>query len=132
MKKAYLVIMAAVLAASVLVGCSKGYESLKNAGDLGITLKVDRYPLVKGDNSLTVQITEKSGKAMTDATVAVRYSMPPMSGMPPMEFNTQAAPKGNGYSFSANVPMEGGWKIDVTVMQPGKTPFNATFNIDAR
>lgn len=132
MKKAYLAIMAVVLAASVLVGCSKGYESQKSAGDLGIMLKVDRYPLVKGDNTLSVQITEKSGKAVTDATVAVRYFMPPMPGMAPMQFNTQAAPKGGGYSFSANIPMEGGWKVEVTVTQPGKTAVNATFNVDAR
>jgi len=132
MKKAYLVILAVVLVASVLVGCSKGYESQKSVGDLGITLKVDRYPLVKGDNTLSVQIAEKSGKAVTDAMVAVRYSMPPMSGMPPMQFNTQAAPKGSGYSFSANIPMEGGWKVEVTATQPGKTPVNATFNVDAR
>ena len=131
MKKAYVVVVAVVLAVSVLAGCSKGYESQKNAGDLGISLKVDRYPLVKGDNALSVQITQ-GGKAVTDALVNVRYSMPPMSGMAPMEFNTQAAPKGSIYSFSANIPMEGGWKVDVTVTQPGKTPVNATFNVDAR
>jgi outer membrane murein-binding lipoprotein Lpp len=51
MRKTYLVIIAVVLATSVLFGCSKGYESQKNVGDTGITLKVDRYPLVKGDNT---------------------------------------------------------------------------------
>jgi hypothetical protein len=132
MKKAYLVIMAVVLAASVLAGCSKGYESQKSVGELGITLKVDRYPLVKGDNTISVQIADQSGKSVTDATVNVRYYMPPMSGMAPMEFNTQAASRGGGYSFAANIPMEGGWKVDVTVTQPGKTPVNATFNVDAR
>jgi len=132
MKKACLVVMAAVLAASVLAGCSKGYESQKSVGDLGITLKIDRYPLVKGDNALSVLVADQSGKAVTDATVNVRYYMPPMPGMAPMEFNTQAAPRGSGYSFAANIPMEGGWKADVTVMQPGKTPVNATFNVDAR
>ena len=132
MKKAYLVIMAVVLAISVLAGCSKGYESQKNVGDLGITLKVDRYPLVKGDNTLSVQVVEQGGKAVTDATVNVRYYMPPMPGMPPMEFNTQAAPRGSVYTCAANIPMEGGWKVEVTVTQPGKTPVNATFNVDAR
>jgi len=131
-KKAYLIIMVVVLTASVLAGCSKGYESQKKVGDLGITLKVDRYPLVKGDNTLSVQVAEQSGKAVTDATINVRYYMPPMSGMAPMEFNTQAAPKGDSYSFAANIPMEGGWKVDVTVTQSGKTPVNTTFNVDAR
>lgn len=132
MKKTYVVIMAVVLAASVLAGCSKGYESQKRVGDMGITLKVDRYPLVKGDNTLSVQVAEQGGKVVTDATVNVRYYMPPMSGMAPMEFNTQAALKSGGYSFAVNIPMEGGWKVEVTVTQPGKTPANATFNIDAR
>jgi hypothetical protein len=132
MKKTFLVMMVVVLAASVLAGCTKGYESQKQVGEVGIMLKVDRYPLVKGDNTLSVQIVDQSGKAATDATVNVRYYMPPMSGMAPMEFNTQAALKGSGYSFSANIPMEGGWKVDVTVTQPGKTPVNAMFNVDAR
>lgn len=132
MKKVYLVVMAAVLATSVLAGCSKGYESQKSVGDLGITLKVDRYPLIKGDNTLSVQVADQSGKSINDATVNVRYYMPPMSGMAPMEFSTQAVSKGSGYSFAANIPMEGGWKVDVTVTQPGKTPANATFNVDAR
>ena len=124
--------MAVVFIASALTGCSKGYESQKSVGDMVMTLKVDRYPLVKGDNTLSVQIAEKNGKSVADATVAVRYYMPPMSGMAPMEFNTQATAKGSGYSFAANIPMEGGWKIDVTATQPGKTPVNATFNVDAR
>jgi len=132
MKKFYGVIMAVVLAVSVVAGCSKGYESQKNVGDMGITLKVDRYPLVKGDNTLSLQVVEKSGKSVTDATVSVRYYMPPMPGMAPMEFSTQAAPKGSGYAFAANIPMEGGWKVDVSVTQPGKAPVSATFNIDAR
>ena len=132
MKKFYGVIMAVVIAASVVAGCSKGYESQKNVGDMGITLKVDRYPLVKGDNTLSLQVAEKGGKSVTDATVNVRYYMPAMAGMAPMEFSTQAAPKGNGYAFAANIPMEGGWKVDVSVTQPGKTPVTATFNIDAR
>jgi hypothetical protein len=132
MKKACLVGLVVVLSMSVLAGCSKGYESQKTVGDLAMTLKVDRYPLVKGDNTLSVQIAEKSGKAVTDAAVAARYYMPSMPGMAPMEFNTQAAVKGSGYSFAANIPMEGGWKIDVTVTQPGKTPVNVTFNVDAR
>jgi hypothetical protein len=52
--------------------------------------------------------------------------------MAPMEFTTQAALKGDQYAFSANVPMEGGWKIEISVARPGKPAATATFNIDAR
>ncbi len=123
---------AVVIAGLVLFGCSKGYEKKTVAGDLTITLSIDRYPLVKGDNMLSVQAADASGKPVTDAAVSVRYFMPVMPGMAPMDFNTQAVLTGDHYAFSANVPMEGGWKAEVSVARPGKPAATATFNIDAR
>ncbi len=132
MRRRYLVLFAAVISTAVIFGCSKGYESQKAVDDVSITLKADRYPLIKGDNSLAVSVVDTAGKAVPDAAVQVRYYMPPMPGMAPMEFNTQAAPKGPGYSFTANIPMEGGWKAEVTVTRPGKPVVTSTFNLDAR
>jgi hypothetical protein len=132
MKKVLIAFAAAVIAGLLLFGCSKGYEKSTVAGDLTITLSVDRYPLVKGDNMLSVKAADSSGKPVTDAAVSVRYFMPAMPGMAPMDFNTQAMLKGDRYAFSANVPMEGGWKAEVSVTRPGKPVATATFNIDAR
>jgi YtkA-like len=132
MKKVLIGFAAAVIAGLLLFGCSKGYEKRTVAGDLTITLSVDRYPLVKGDNMLSVKAADASGKPVTDAAVSVRYFMPAMPGMAPMDFNTQAMLKGDQYAFSANVPMEGGWKAEVSVARPGKSAATATFNIDAR
>lgn len=132
MKKAYLVIVALVIAMAVVAGCSKGYESAKTVGDVGIMLKAERYPLVKGDNALSAKVVDKAGNAVTDATVQVRYYMPAMPGMAPMEYTTLASLKGGAYAFGANIPMEGGWKMDISVTQPGKPAVNATFNVDAR
>lgn len=132
MKKQVLPVLMLVLSVAVLAGCSKGYESQKNAAGMNITLKADRYPLVKGDNTLSVKITDPSGKAVTDPKVDVRFYMPRMPGMAPMEYTIQPQLKGNEYPFTLNVAMEGGWKIDATVTQPGKAPVMSTFNIDAR
>ena len=132
MKKAFTVFSLAVLALMMVFACAKGYESQKSAGDLKVTLSVERYPLVKGDNSLNVKVADAAGKAITDAAVVVRYFMPPMPGMAPMEYKTQAVMKGDGYSFSANIPMEGGWKAEVSVTRGGSPAVTATFNIDAR
>jgi uncharacterized GH25 family protein len=132
MKKVLIGFAAIAIAGLVLFGCSKGYEKKTVAGDLTITLSIDRYPLVKGDNMLSVKAVDASGKPVTDATVSVHYFMPAMPGMAPMDFNTQAVLKGDQYVFSANVPMEGGWKTEVSVARPGKPAATATFNIDAR
>jgi hypothetical protein len=132
MRKVYLAIIVAGLAAAVVTGCSRGYESRKTVDDVTVTLSAGYYPLVKGDNTLTVKVTDASGKPVTDAQVSVRFYMPPMPGMAPMEFNPPATLKGNAYTFTSNVPMEGGWKADVSVARPGKAAVTATFNVDAR
>jgi len=132
MRKASLIFMIAVLFGAIVFACSKGYESQKSAGDLRVTLSVERYPLVKGDNTLIVKVADASGKAITDAAVSVRYFMPPMPGMAPMEYKTQAVLKNVRYSFSANIPMEGGWKAEVSVTRGGNPAVTVTFNVDAR
>ncbi len=125
-------VFVAVVALAALAGCTKGYESSKTAGDLSIKLAASRYPLIKGDNDLTVKVADASGAAVKDAQVDVRYYMPAMPGMAPMEFRTQAAESGGAYHAKANIPMEGGWKVEVSVTQPGKPMQTATFNVDAR
>lgn len=97
-----------------------------------VTLSVGSYPLVKGDNTLTVKVADSTGKAVTDAQVNVRFYMPPMPGMSPMELTSQATPKGNAYNASVNPPMEGGWKTEISVARPGKPAVTATFNLDVR
>ncbi len=132
MKKFFLVVLAGSMMLSLIVGCSKGYVSQKTVDSTTITLKAEQYPLIKGDNALSVKVADLSGKSAGDAMVMARYYMPPMPGMAPMEYKTMAQAKGEEYVLTANIPMEGGWKIDVTSTQPGKPAVTATFNVDAR
>lgn len=131
MRKAFIV-LTVVFALAAIAGCSKGYMSEKNSSGLKITLKAERYPLVTGDNKIILAITDSAQKTVTDAKVDVRFYMPPMPGMAPMDSNTQAMVMGDKYMATVNVPMEGGWKSDVTVTQSGKEAVTATFNVDAR
>jgi hypothetical protein len=121
-----------MLAVVIAAGCSKGYRSERTVDDLKVTLSAGSYPLIKGDNTLAVLVADATGAAVTGATVNVRYFMPPMPGMAPMDFKTQAVEKGAGFAFTANIPMEGGWKVEVAVARPGKPTSMATFNLDAR
>ena len=133
MKSVMSVLIGILLVAIVAVaGCSKGYETKKAADDLMVTLSAGSYPLVKGDNTLTIKVVDSSGKFVTDAKVEARYYMPAMPGMAPMEFTTQAAPSRSAYTFRANIPMEGGWRVDVSVTRGDKPAPTVTFNVDAR
>jgi uncharacterized GH25 family protein len=113
-------------------GLSKGYETQKKAGNFEVILKAEKYPLIKGDNALSVAVLDASKKPVANAKVSIRYFMPPMPGMAPMEYPVTPAKKGDAYTFTANIPMEGGWKVEVSITSETGAEASATFNLDAR
>jgi hypothetical protein len=123
---AVLVVTVAVLAIAV-PSWARGYENTKKVGKYNVTLKVDSYPLVKGNNDVSVAVTDKAGKP-ANAKVSVRYYMPSMPGMAPMSYTVTPVLKGNEHTLTADVPMEGGWRFEVTLNDDD----SATFNLDAR
>ncbi len=129
MARKVMAVLALVVAATVFAGpvWAKGYENKKSAGKYQVTLKTGSYPLVKGNNTLTVSVADKAGKPVTTAKVSVRYYMPAMPGMAPMSSTVQPVLKGQEYGFNADISMEGGWRVEVTVGDD-----SATFNLDAR
>ncbi len=129
MKKGMVVlVMVVALALISAPSWAKGFENKKSAGKYEVTLKADSYPLVKGNNTVTVSVADKTGKAVTTVKVKVRYYMPAMPGMAPMSYTTDAVLKGQAYALMADIPMEGGWKFEVNVGDEA----SATFNLDAR
>ena len=132
MKRFSLATVAVIMVLVLSVGMSWAYEAQKTTGGLTITLSAGSYPLVKGDNDLSVKITDATGKAVTDAKVTARFFMPAMPGMAPMSSKPEPVLKGDIYQFKANVAMEGTWKTEVTVARPGTSPVSVTFNLDAR
>jgi len=131
MKRFSLATVAVIMVLVLSVGISWAYEVQKTTGGLTITLSAGSYPLVKGDNDVSVKITDAAGKAVTDAEVKARFFMPPMPGMAPMSSNPELVLKGDVYRFKANVSMEGTWKTEIIVKRKGKST-TATFNLDAR
>ena len=132
MKRFTVVIMVVMMACFLSVGMSWGYEAQKTSGGMTIVLSAGSYPLVTGDNSLSLKVTDASGKTVSDATITVRFFMPPMPGMAPMSSTVQTNRKGDAYTFTANAGMAGTWKAEVSVVREGKAPITAIFNLDAR
>jgi len=98
---------------------SVGFIKSGKAGNLGVTYSSSK-PLVIGDNTIDVKITE-NGKPITDATkVEFKVSMPEMPGMPYMESTKLMVPNGNGYSGNINFSMGGTWQIKIIIEKDGK------------
>ncbi|NJD57738.1 MAG: FixH family protein [Nitrospirae bacterium] len=124
-------IFSLVLLVCAGIAFAKDYEVNKKAGDYSVNVKIDKNPPVVGDNNISVEIKDASGKYVTDAKVIVDYSMPAMPGMPAMNYKTDAALKGNEYKATMNLSMSGPWNIAIRISRAGKTS-TAKFSIDAR
>jgi nitrogen fixation protein FixH len=126
-----LTIFTLILLLVVSVAFAKDYEVKKKAGGYNIEVKLDKNPPVVGDNNIIIEIKDTAGKPVADAKVKVEYSMPAMSGMPPMNYKTDAELKGNVYKAKINLSMSGPWNITVKITRGEKT-VTAKFNVDAR
>ena len=94
-------------------------------------MNIDRNPPIVDKNRLTLEIRDNSGNEVADAKVLVNYYMPPMPGMPPMNYKTYAKPSGNSYVVTMDLIMSGPWNIIVKITKGGKTD-TARFAIDVR
>ena len=91
------------------------------AGDYLVAIKMDKGPPVVGANNIEIVVTDKGGKAVTDAKVLVTASMPAMSGMPAVEDKTEAKPNGGKYKAKIDLSQGGSWNMYVQIIKGGKT-----------
>lgn len=129
MKSLVVVIVALFLIAGVAY--AKEYELNKKAGDYNVLIKIDKNPPVAGKSNVEIAITDGSGQAVTDAKVVLGYSMPPMAGMAPMNYKTDAELKGNTYRAKVDYSMAGSWNNEIRITRAGKT-VSVKFTIDAK
>ena len=113
------------------VALAKDYTVQKKAGDYTVDITMDKNPPVTGTNGVEVAVTDKAGKAVTDAKVLVTASMPAMPGMPAMENKADAKLEGGKYKAKIDLSMGGSWNMSVRITQGGKTA-TAKFTVDAR
>ena len=129
MKKVTVFAMVFLLIAGIAY--AKDYEVKKKAGQYNVEVKIDKNPPVVGDNNISIEIKDASGKYVTDAKVKVDYSMPAMPGMPAMNYKTDAELKGDEYKAKMNLSMSGSWNIAVKIAREGKTSA-VKFTVDAK
>jgi hypothetical protein len=109
---------------------AKDFEVNKKTGQYDVEAKIDNNPPIVGDNNISIEIKDKTGNYVTDATVKVDYSMPAMPGMPAMNYKEYAKVSGNTYKAKMNLSMAGSWNVAVKIKKDGKTN-TVKFNVDA-
>jgi len=128
-------IIAVLAVAAFLMACglalAKDYELTKKAGDYNVQIKIDKNPPVTGINKMTVALQDVKGIAVTDATVAIDYGMPAMTGMGAMNYKTGTTLKGNSYVATINFSMSGPWFINIKITRGGKTQ-TVKLNVDIK
>ena len=110
---------------------ARDYRARKKTPNYSLEMSIDRNPPIVDKNRLTLEIRDNSGKEVADAKVLVNYYMPPMPGMPPMNYKTFAKLSGNSYIVIMDLIMSGPWNIIVKISRGGKTD-TARFTIDVR
>jgi len=110
---------------------AKDYEVKKKAGEYEVKVRIDRNPPVVGVNQIKVEVKDASGKYISDAKVKIEYSMPPMPGMAPMNYKTDAQLKGSEYIAKLNFSMAGPWDVVIRITSGGRTS-SIKFNVDIR
>jgi outer membrane translocation and assembly module TamA len=122
----------AVVVLLLMVGVVYGANTItKKAGDYTVQVATDKNPPITGKNNVDVTITDKSGKAVTDAKVVVEYSMPAMAGMPAASYKTNAELKSDIYKAVIEPSMAGGWNMAVKISRGGKTE-TAKYTLDVK
>ena len=108
-----------------------GYKARKKTSDYVIEMSIDRNPPVVAKNRLALEIRDNRGRYVTDAAVLVNYYMPPMPGMPPMNYKKYANLSGKSYVVIMDLIMAGPWNIVVKITRNGKRS-TVRFTIDVR
>lgn len=118
-----------ILFLSVNIVHARDFEVKKTAGTYDITIKLERYPAVVGDNGIEIKITD--GDTITDATVWINYYMPPMPRMAPMNYKIKGVLKNGKYRAPMSLIMAGPWIIAIKIMR-GEKVVTTKINIDVR
>ncbi len=91
----------------------RDFRVKKNLQGYTLDIAMNQNPPILGKNDIKVEIKDSLGKSVDGALVTVNYFMPPMPGMPPMNYRVKASPDGSGYRATMDLIMEGPWNIAI-------------------
>jgi hypothetical protein len=115
----------------ISVAYGRDYTVRRKIDGYTMDVSINRNPPITGKNIILIEIKDPFGKDVINTPVTINYYMPPMPGMPPMNYTVQASPRGSGYWATMDLIMTGPWNIVIRVNKAGK-PLRMTVPIDVR
>ncbi|MEK7096994.1 MAG: FixH family protein [Patescibacteria group bacterium] len=129
--KILLVILAIMIGVTAIFGWNVTFPPNSDAianGSGGISLSTEPNPLQPGPATFIIEVKDKSGKTVDNATVSFDLNMTAMN------MGTQqgsAASQGNGkYSAVGNMSMRGPWRVSTKVTMPDGSVENKDFMVN--
>jgi len=110
-------------------------QTVTSAEGLNIRYQSRPDPPESGSNTIEVSVTDRNGAPVTDATVTVVFSMPPMPAMnmPAMRSEAALSPQGSGvYRGNGLLSMSGTWNVEIAVSRNGQDVGTAKFSVIAK
>lgn len=102
-----------LLVISMIGGCRQQTPTPNSDSDLNIALAVEPEPLVVGEATLVITVTDPSGAPVNDAQIAARGDMS-HAGMAPVFGEVEGGTNGQ-YRVPFQWTMAGDWIVEVTV-----------------
>jgi len=127
----YLIVGFAIYFVLLEVSEARDFKVRKKAGGLTFDITLNRNPPVLGDNEIRIEIKDSQGNPFKEAKVFVNYYMPPMPGMPPMNYTIPTQLEDNEYRATMDLIMTGPWNIIIRLKDQGKF-LKVVFPIDVR
>jgi len=117
-------VVALCVGLAALIGCRRQNESLSY---LTITYEVSPQPPRVGQTSITVNLTDVSGKPMSGAEVTLEGNMSHAGMVPVTAATTEVAP--GRYRATMELSMAGDWNITAHVKSPNGLNLERQFEI---
>lgn len=110
---------------------ARDYQVRRRAGGYTVEAFINRNPPIIGKNVTRVRIKDAHGNYVRGAVVTINYFMPPMPGMPPMNYTMPAHMTGDEYTATMDLIMTGPWNI-VIIVHNRADLWRVVFPIDVR
>ena len=131
--KILLIVLAVMIGAIAILGwkvmsASNSSTASSGSGNPAISLSTDPNPLELGPATFMIDVKDKDGKPVDNATVSFDLNMTAMN-MGTQQGN--AAPQGNGrYSAVGGMSMRGPWRVSTKITMPDGSVVNKEFTVN--